>query len=90
MYGAKNVIFSSVAVDHIAKLEKLALNFPLVMAKTQYTFSSDEKDRFSENFDFYIQDVEIKNGAEFLLVKAGNISLMPGLPKVPNACKMKV
>lgn len=90
VYGTKSVVFSSVAKDHIAKLEKLALNFPLVMAKTQYTFSSDEKDRFSENFDFYIQDVEIKNGAEFLLVKAGNISLMPGLPKVPNACKMKV
>ena len=90
VYGAKGVVYKDGLKEKIALLERQGKNFPIVMAKTQYTFSSDEKDRFSENFDFYIQDVEIKNGARFLLVKAGKIALMPGLPKVPNACKMKI
>ena len=43
-----------------------------------------------EEFDITINDIELKNGAEFIVALAGNIMTMPGLPKVPAAEKIDV
>ena len=43
-----------------------------------------------QNFTFHIKDLELKNGAGFIVAIAGNISLMPGLGKNPNSEQMKI
>ena len=59
---------------------------PVCIAKTQYSFSDDAKKlNCPENFEFNIRDVELKAGAGFVVVLAGKIMTMPGLPKVPAA-----
>ena len=59
---------------------------PICIAKTQYSFSDDPKKLdLSEPFEFNIRNVELKAGAGFIVVLAGKIMTMPGLPKVPSA-----
>ena len=59
---------------------------PVCIAKTQYSFSDDAKKLNSpKNFEFNIRNVELKAGAGFVVVLAGKIMTMPGLPKVPAA-----
>lgn len=89
IYGAKNVIYSPLAEEKISLFEKLGQNYPIIVAKTQYSLSDNEKlIGKPENFDFHVRDIEIKTGAGFIVVIAGKISLMPGLPKEPNSEKM--
>ena len=91
IYGAKAVEFSDKAKEKIKYFEKLAKNFPIIMAKTQYSFSDDPQLlNAPSNYTFHVSDIELKNGAEFLVLIAGKMSLMPGLPKVPNAVKMEI
>lgn len=86
IYGAKNVIFEDNALKHIKEIEKLAKGMPVCIAKTQYSFSDDPKNLLcNEDFDITIRDVEIKNGAGFVVALAGKIMTMPGLPKIPAA-----
>ena len=86
IYGAKNVVYSDLAKQKIKAFEKLAKNMPIVIAKTQYSLSDDEhKLGAPKDFDFHVQDVQLKNGAKFVVVIAGKISLMPGLPTHPNS-----
>ncbi len=91
VYGAKDVEFSKLALDKIKKYENIAKNFPVIIAKTQYSLSDNDKliGRPSD-FTVHIQDIEIKNGAKFIVAKAGKISLMPGLPYIPNACNIDI
>lgn len=89
VYGASGVEFSSVAKEKMKKYEKIVKNFPICIAKTQYSLSDDEKLLGSPtNFILHVKDIEIKNGAGFVVVICGEIMLMPGLPKVPNAVNM--
>ena len=91
IYGAGNIVYSPVAEEKIAKFEKLGGNYPIVVAKTQYSLSDDEKlTGRPKNFDFHVRDIEIKTGAKFIVVIAGKISLMPGLPLEPNSEKMTI
>ena len=91
IYGAGNIVYSPVAEEKIAKFEKLGENYPIVVAKTQYSLSDDEKlTGRPKNFDFHVRDIEIKTGAKFIVVIAGKISLMPGLPLEPNSEKMTI
>lgn len=86
IYGAKNVIFEDIALNHIKEIETLAKNMPVCIAKTQYSFSDDPKNLLcNEDFDITIRDVEMKNGAGFVVALTGKIMTMPGLPKVPAA-----
>ena len=86
IYGAKDIIYSNEAKEQINQIRNLAKNMPICIAKTQYSFSDDSKNLLcKEPFDIHISSVELKNGAEFVVVKTGKIMTMPGLPKVPAA-----
>lgn len=87
IYGAKTVKYSEEATKNIEKFEKLGYgNLPVCIAKTQYSFSDDAKNlECQEPFEINVRDVELKAGAGFIVVLAGKIMTMPGLPKVPAA-----
>ncbi len=92
IYGAKDVEFSEKALDSLSKLSDLGIDkMPVVIAKTQYSFSDDALLLgVPSNFILHIRDVEYRGGAGFLVALAGNMLLMPGLSKVPNAVKMTI
>lgn len=87
IYSASNVIFSDSAKESIKRIEKLKLDkVPVCIAKTQYSLSDNPKNLLCDrSYDITIRDVELKNGAGFVVCKAGTIMTMPGLPKVPAA-----
>lgn len=87
IYGAKNVSYSDEALESIKLIEKLGFdNYPVCIAKTQYSFSDDPKNlECNDDYDIHVRDVVLKNGAGFIVVLAGKIMTMPGLPKVPAA-----
>ena len=92
IYGAANVSFSAVAKRKIAAAEKMGFsNFPVCIAKTQYSFSQDPKAYGSpEGFNFDIKDIVINSGSEMIVAIAGDIIRMPGLPKAPQALKIDI
>lgn len=92
IYGAQSVTFASKAQKAIELAEQLGYSqFPVCIAKTQYSFSQDPKAyELMEGFNFDIQDVVINAGAEMLVAIAGDIIRMPGLPKEPQALKIKL
>ena len=87
VYGANKVEFLEDALINIDKIEKLGKSdFPICIAKTQYSLSDDEKNlQCKEPFEITVRDVALKNGAEFIVVYSGKILTMPGLPKIPAA-----
>ena len=87
IYRAKDVEYEEEANKNIEKIEKLGYsNLPVCIAKTQYSFSDDPKNLECNNpYNITVRDVEIKTGAGFIVVLAGKIMTMPGLPKVPAA-----
>ena len=87
IYGAEDVEYSQEAEENIKKIEDLGYgNLPVCIAKTQYSFSDDAKNlRCDNKYNIHVRDVEIKGGAGFVVVLAGKIMTMPGLPKVPAA-----
>ena len=87
VYGASKVNYSEEAIINIDKIVKNGYgNLPVCIAKTQYSFSDDAKNiECKTPFEFNIRDVELKAGAGFIVVLAGKIMTMPGLPKVPAA-----
>lgn len=87
IYGAKQVIYEEEAKEQIKLIEKLGYsNLPVCIAKTQYSFSDDPKNlECKEDYNITIREVELKTGAGFIVVLAGKIMTMPGLPKVPSA-----
>ena len=87
IYGAKDVEYSEEAKENIKMIEDLGYgNLPVCIAKTQYSFSDDPKNLECNNdYNIHIRDVELKAGAGFIVVLAGKIMTMPGLPKVPAA-----
>ncbi len=87
IYGAANVAYTSKANKKIANLEKLGLDkVPVCMAKTQYSLSDDPNLLGApEGFEITVRDVNISNGAGFVVALTGDIMTMPGLPKSPAA-----
>ncbi len=87
IYGAKDVSYSDEALESIKLIEELGFdNYPVCIAKTQYSFSDDPKNlECNDDYDIHVRDVVLKNGAGFIVVLAGKIMTMPGLPKVPAA-----
>ena len=66
-------------------------HYPVCIAKTQYSFSADDKAYgAADGFDFEIRDFVINNGAEMIVAIAGNMLRMPGLPKSPQALRIDV
>lgn len=87
IYGANKVVFSDKAKKMFKRIAELGIeNYPVCIAKTQYSFSDNDK-RYGvpKDFEITVSDIIINNGAEFILAIAGNIMRMPGLPKEPQA-----
>ena len=91
IYGAKEVVFSPRAQADLAEISRLGFDaFPVCVAKTQYSFSSDAKLLGRpKGFSFEVSALEIRGGAGFIVAVSGSTMLMPGLPKVPAAEQMK-
>jgi len=87
VYGASGVNYSDEALENIKMINKLGFNnLPICIAKTQYSLSDDPKNLECINeYNINIRNLEVKNGAGFIVVMAGNIMTMPGLPKIPAA-----
>ena len=92
IYGAKGVIYSEDSAKNIEKIEEMGYGkLPVCIAKTQYSFSDDPKNlECEEPFEINIRNVELKAGAGFIVVLAGKITTMPGLPKKPVAEKIDI
>lgn len=87
IYGAATVSFAKAVLDRIRLAEEHGMGqFPVCIAKTQFSFSADQK-RYGavEGFDILIKDIVINAGAEMIVAIAGDIMRMPGLPKTPQA-----
>ena len=87
IYGAKDVEYTKEAEREIERIEKLGYsNLPVCIAKTQYSFSDDAKNlECKDEYNIHVRNVELKSGAGFVVVLAGKIMTMPGLPKIPAA-----
>ena len=92
IYRASSVSFSSTASRKIASAEKSGFgHFPVCIAKTQYSFSQNQKAYGApEGFEFEIKDIVINAGAEMIVAIAGDIIRMPGLPSSPQALRIDV
>ncbi len=92
IYGAAEVTFSPTAKKMLQRAESLGLShYPVCIAKTQYSFSADAKAYgVPTGFTVAIRDVVINTGAEMLVLIAGDIMRMPGLPSSPQAERIDV
>lgn len=87
IYGADGVTFAPAAKRMLDKISELGIaHYPICIAKTQYSFSADQKAYgVPTGFKINIRDIVINCGAEMLVLVAGDILRMPGLPKSPQA-----
>ncbi len=92
IYGAGSVTLSESAEAMLDEIKKLgAEHFPVCIAKTQYSFSTDGKAYGpTEGFELHVRDITLNMGAEMIVVIAGPIMRMPGLPKSPQAERIDV
>ena len=92
VYGAEGVEYTDNAIEEIEQIEKLGYgNYPVCIAKTQYSFSDDAKNLLCDKpFKITIKEAIVKNGAEFVVIKTGKIFTMPGLPRVPAAESIRI
>ena len=92
IYGAASVSFAAPAKKKLQMIKELGYDkFPICIAKTQYSFSTDAKQYcVASGFDVNVRDIVINAGAEMIVVVAGNIMRMPGLPKVPAAMHIDI
>jgi formate--tetrahydrofolate ligase len=92
VYGASDVIYTSQAERDLLRISKLKYdNYPICIAKTNMSLS-DNPDLYGapENFKITISRIVIFAGAGYLVPIAGEINLMPGLPKSPNAMQINL
>lgn len=87
IYGAKGVTYSPAAKKELERITKLGMsNFPVCMAKTQYSLSDDAtKLGRPQDFEVNVREVYVSAGAGFVVAVTGSIMTMPGLPKTPAA-----
>jgi formate--tetrahydrofolate ligase len=92
IYRASSVDYSSKAFSDMARLEKFGLgNLPVCMAKTQKSFSDNEKLIGAPNdFSITVREFEVASGAGFIVPILGNMMRMPGLPSVPASENMSI
>ena len=92
IYRAKEVTFSAQAEKKLTEISNLGFdNFPVCMAKTQYSFSTDASKKCApEDHTIHIREIRLSAGAEFIVAIAGDIMTMPGLPKKPAAYEVCV
>lgn len=86
LYGADDIIADKKVRAQFDRFEEKYGHFPVCIAKTQYSFSTDPKLLGAPiNHVVPVREVRLSAGAEFLVVVCGDIMTMPGLPRVPSA-----
>ena len=87
IYGAQEIIADKSIREQFKQLQESGYGkFPICMAKTQYSFSTDPNLKGAPSGHVVpIKEIRLSAGAEFLVVVAGEIMTMPGLPKIPAA-----
>jgi formate--tetrahydrofolate ligase len=92
IYGASDIAADSKVRARIKSLQESGYgHYPICVAKTQYSFSTDPQLRGAPSGHIVtIREVRLAAGAEFVVMICGDIMTMPGLPKVPSACSIDV
>ncbi len=92
IYGGKDVVFTPEAEETIALFEKQGWgNLPVCMAKTPNSLTDQAKVvGRPRDFTITVKELRISHGAGFIVVLCGSVMTMPGLPKVPAACNMRL
>jgi len=92
VYGGKNVVLGDGAKSTLKQINALGANeWPVCIAKTQFSFSENAKKvGVEKDFTIRIDKLIINAGAEFIVAVAGDIMRMPGLPKEPAAMGMDI
>ena len=87
VYGADGVTFSPAAKRMLQRVQEMGIShYPVCIAKTQYSFSADARAYgVPTGFKINVRDIVISCGAEMLVLVAGDIMRMPGLPRSPQA-----
>jgi formate--tetrahydrofolate ligase len=87
IYGASEIVADKIVRDQFKAFESAGYgNFPICMAKTQYSFSTDPNLKGAPSSHVVqIREIRLSAGAEFIVVVTGEIMTMPGLPKSPSA-----
>ena len=91
IYGAREITANQRIRTQIKELDKDYKTFPVCMAKTQMSFTTDPSVRGAPtDHSVEISELRVANGAGFIVAIAGNMMTMPGLPKIPAAEKIDV
>jgi formate--tetrahydrofolate ligase len=91
LYHAQGIIADQKVRDQFKELQKNYGNYPVCIAKTQYSFSTDPNLKGApSNHVVPVREIRLANGAEFVVVICGEIMTMPGLPRVPSANSIKL
>ncbi|HXN15245.1 MAG TPA: formate--tetrahydrofolate ligase [Usitatibacter sp.] len=92
IYGAADITADSKVRAQIKRLQESGYgHYPICVAKTQYSFSTDPQLRGAPSGHVVnVREVRLAAGAEFVVMVCGDIMTMPGLPKVPSACAIDV
>ncbi len=93
IYGAGSVSWSAAAKKALKNIKDLGIEneYPICIAKTQYSLSTDDKAYGNtDGFDLQVRDIVINTGARMIVLVAGVIMRMPGLPKVPQAMNIDI
>jgi len=91
IYGASDITADAKVRGQIKKLQETYGHYPVCVAKTQYSFSTDPSLRGAPSGHVVnIREVRLAAGAQFIVMVCGDIMTMPGLPKVPSACAIDV
>ncbi len=86
LYGASGITADDAIRKRFDELQGPYGHFPVCMAKTQYSFSTDPNLKGAPtDFTVPVRELRVSSGAEFLVVITGAIMTMPGLPRVPAA-----
>ena len=92
VYRASSVHAEAKVREQIARLQAEGYgHYPVCVAKTQYSFSTDAQRRGAPvDHDIHVREVRLAAGAEFVVMICGDMLTMPGLPKVPSACRIDI
>lgn len=91
LYGAAGISASPKVKGEINALQEKYGNFPICMAKTQMSFSTNPNAKGAPSgHTVEISEVRLANGAGFIVAIAGDMMTMPGLPKIPAAERIDI
>jgi formate--tetrahydrofolate ligase len=92
IYGASEIVADTKVRTQIRLLQADGYgHYPVCVAKTQYSFSTDPQLRGAPSGHVVnVREVRLAAGAEFVVMVCGDVLTMPGLPKVPSACNIDV